>query len=299
MNKRIFALVLALALLSGCTLATDETRQDETGMQDKLVGVVVTIEYLDLFDMDAWLADNADSLVDGGTLTVDEGEAAKYQNRIYAVMDEEGGYRFPGVDGIYLCQMWKEDHWSSFATEGFCQVHSKVNCSDTTDSIEQTATIYVPSDTKEAFFVSNPVYMTPDGEYYLVTGNGLSSEYIELSTMTQSICDEQTMTDSEGNEQVYSARFEISMTGVDVAERVVFIQMSADHQELSRAEYTPDTMPETIDPDEGSAYIIVEQYTGESITRTLNQPGSDKIEVFARTEKVYCIPVYTEVNWPE
>lgn len=46
--------LLMLTLLSGCQLA----REDEGENGDRLVGVFVTTEYIDLFDMERYLNDN-------------------------------------------------------------------------------------------------------------------------------------------------------------------------------------------------------------------------------------------------
>ncbi len=298
MKKRFLALFLAAALLAGCSLATDRTYEDKTGREDKLVGVFVTFDYLNLpFDMEGYLSDHAQSVLDGAPVMIGEAEGSAYEGRLYAELSEEGGFRFPGKEGVYLCQMWKGDHWAGFATEGFCGVNTNVNRTETLDSIEETGTICVPRETTDFIFYCNPVCMTPDGQYYVVQGDSFHSG-AEVYGMSMSIDQKLTWTE-EDEEYTYSAKYTVRVEGVDVADRVVLVQMTADHQELSRAEYTPDTMPETLDPAEGAAYILVEEYDGETVKRTLNQPGSDKIKIFAQTEMPYCVPVYTTVNWPE
>ena len=53
MNK-LFALILAVLMLAGCQLASEEQREDTT--QDRLAGVFITFERLDLdFDIEGWL----------------------------------------------------------------------------------------------------------------------------------------------------------------------------------------------------------------------------------------------------
>ena len=56
--KKLFALILAVLMLAGCQLASEEKREDTT--QDRLVGVFVTMDHMELdFDIEGWLNDNA------------------------------------------------------------------------------------------------------------------------------------------------------------------------------------------------------------------------------------------------
>lgn len=296
--KKLIALLLAAVLLTGCSLATDRTYEDKTGREDKLVGIFVTFDHLDLpFDIEGYLSDNAHSFSDGEQVVISEGEASIYEGRLYAELSGEGGFRFPGKEGVYLCQMWEEDHWAGFATEGFNGVSTWVNRSDTLDSIEEEGTICVPRETTDFVFYCNPVYMTADEQYYVVQGDSFHAG-TEVYGMSMSVDQNLTWTQEE-EEYTYSAKYTVQVEGVDVADRVVLVQMSADHTELSRTEYVPDTMPEAVDPVDGAAYLIVEEYTGDAVRRTLNNPGDDPIKVFARTDSVYCIPQYTTVAWPE
>ena len=101
----------------------------------------------------------------------------------------------------------------------------------------------------------------------------------------------------DGEETVYSAKFTTTVQGVNLAEKVVLVQMSADHMELDRAEYLPDQMPESVTPAADAAYIIVEEYADGEVTRTLCQPGGDPIRVFCQEDQLYCLPRFTEILW--
>lgn len=294
--KKLIALILTVCLLAGCQLATDEVREDP--MQDKLVGVFITFENLRLFDIEAYLKENANSLTNGGTVTLDAAESSRYQDRIYAVMEEDGGYSFPGLEGIYLCQKWEEDHWAGFSTEGICELKTNVTRTDTEDRIEETGTIYVPSDLEEAIFFVNPVYMTPDEQYYLVEGQGASTGTIDLGSLSVSVDDEKTWTEDDV-EYVYAASYKIVMQGVALPETVALVHMDADNRELLREEYLPEELPKTIEPAGGAAYVILEEYAGGSVTRTMHQPGGESIRVFVRGEHDVCLPRYAEILWAE
>lgn len=291
--KRILALLLAVALLSGCQLASEEKREDQ--LQDKLVGVFVTFEHLDLeFDIEGWLKDNPGALGDGD-ITLEPGEGMAYEEKLWAAATEEG-WSFPGIDGLTMGQMWKGDHWAGFSTEGFSGRKTDVVQTETLDSIAEEGTIYIPFDTDAFIFYSNPVYMTPDGAYYAQQGSGFSGDGMAIGGMSQSVkCEIKETLD--GVEKEYSAEYTVRIEGVKLAEKVVLVQMSADHTELARAEYRPNQMPESVTPAADAAYLIVEEYADGEVTRTLCQPGGDPIRVFCREEQLYCLPRFTEILW--
>lgn len=294
--KKLIALLLAVCLLAGCQLATNEKKENQ--MEDKLVGIFVTFDYLDLpFDIEGYLNDNIGSISDGEEIVVEEGEARAYQGKLYAEVGERG-WEFPGYDGIILGQMWNEDHWVGFTTEGIQDIKSRVSRTDTLDAIEEEGTIYVDADLEEFVFYVNPVFMTPEGEYYATQGDSFHSGNTGVGGMSMSVnCEIRETVDDV--ETVYSAKYTAGIEGVTLADRVVLVQMSADHQELARAEYAPNAMPESLAVVDGAAYLIVEEYAGEEITRTLCQPGDEHINVYYQTDKVYCLPSFTVIDWAE
>lgn len=287
--KKLIVLLLAAVLLSGCQLASE--KRNESTMDDKLVGVFVTFDHLSLdFDMEGYLSDNG--IPEDGVIR----DGSEYEGRLYAEAGETG-WSFPGYEGLIMGQMWRDDHWMGFSTEGFCGIDTHVTGSDTMDGIEETGIIYVPVDTAEFIFCSNPVYMTPDGEYYAVQGSSLGSE-LYSGSMSQTVSDEKTWTEDDVS-YTYSAEFTTVVEGVKLADKVTLVQMSADHRELDRAEYVPGEMPESITPVAGTAYIIVEESAEGEITRTLYQPGDDSLQVFYQAHAVYCLPQFTNIQWAE
>lgn len=294
--KKLIAILLAVCLLTGCRLAS--TEQKESPHEDKLVGVFVTFDHLDLpFDMEGYLNDNAHAISDGGEIVVEEGEAMAYEGKLFAEVGERG-WEFPGHDGIILGQMWNGDHWVGFTTEGIQDIKSRVSRTDTLDAIEEEGTIYVDAGLEEFIYYVNPVFMTPNGEYYATQGDSFSSGNTGVGGMSMSVnCEIRETVDDVEN--VYSAKYTARVEGVTLADRVVLVQMSADHQELTRAEYTPDAMPESVKIVEGAGYLIVEEYAGDEVTRTLCQPGDEHINVYYQTDKVYCLPNFTTIDWAE
>ena len=97
--KRIFALILVVCMLTGCQLASEKTPEDR--IQDKLVGVFITFEYLDAdFDFEGWLKDNPGAISDGET-KLDFDESMAYSERIPVLMGEVE-WIVPGYSGMSM-----------------------------------------------------------------------------------------------------------------------------------------------------------------------------------------------------
>ena len=87
-NIIIIACVMLLAFLlglAGLSLAQSGTA-DVLG-KDRLIGVFITTEYLDLFDMESYFNDNIGKMTTGGDITID-GDSPKYQGRLYATLKD-------------------------------------------------------------------------------------------------------------------------------------------------------------------------------------------------------------------
>lgn len=306
--RKLLALTLcAFLLLTGCQLATDEVNDGGPGYQDRLVGVVVTTEYLDLFDMEAYLEDNLnDALV--GEIT---GDTSAYQGRIYAqeeVAHSTTGdgvpctsiyYNFDQIDGIqmlcYEVQTILEDgtvhatYTKGYTSEGFGSTSygGEVN----------EGTIYVPEDAGAVTIFTNPVYQDSEGRLYLVAGTGATTNSIGGS-MSQNIYEEYTET-INGEETTVRREFKVTVEGISVPEKVSIFQMDENNGILDRQEYIPGQLPEELTPADGCAYILVEEYAGEKVTRELLEPGNDLIAVSVRSEKLYCATDYCRILWPE
>ena len=111
--------LLALALLPGCRLAREgENALVDAPTGDALCGVLVTDEYLDLMDMEAFLRDHPEAMAGG---LVSQEDAAAYGGRIYAQVTEETltssngetithkNYTFPIEGARMLCVLRERD----------------------------------------------------------------------------------------------------------------------------------------------------------------------------------------------
>ena len=301
-------LLIVCVMLTGCRLATEEVYNDGMVNHDELVGMVVTTEYLDLFDIEAFLKDNPQALKGG------EIDTAGYQGRIYAQAEiqesttEDGVpctttyYNFDHVDGMALLYY----HTQTVLEDGSVLADTVVG--DCSDGILRVAyrgdliegTIYVPVGEDACVFFLNPVYQDEDGRVYLVAGTGIAHENPgdAIWSMWQNIVEEYTET-VDGETTTRSREVKIIIQATRVTDRLAVIQMSGENFVLDRKEYLPEELPETLTPVEGCAYILVEEYAGENLKRTMIEPDERHISVFVRSDKPYCIAAGTEILWPE
>ena len=92
----LLAILTAIAaLLCGCSLARSDM-DASAASRDRLIGVYITTEYIDLFDLEGYIGANASALSGG---SIGEADAAQYNGRLYAELVDER-YVFPGVDGF-------------------------------------------------------------------------------------------------------------------------------------------------------------------------------------------------------
>ena len=288
--KKLIALILAVCMLAGCQLASEEKKEDS--YQDKLVGVFVTFEPMELgFDIEGWIEDNG--ITDGAEISMEE--SLQYQEKLPVTLSDEG-WVVPGYEGISVGRYWNGEYWTGFSGEGICEMNSNIAAGDDGDNIAVEGTVYFPADA-EVMLCTNPVYQTPEGEFYVVQGNSFHSN-VGTGSMSQSVRDEKNWTEN-GTSHTFCAEFKTTVQGVELAEKVVLVWMTADHVEVSRAEYDPDALPESVTPAEGAAYLIVEEIAGENITRTIYQPEDEQITVYYQDDQPWCLPDIMEIHWPE
>lgn len=306
MRKRILILILILSLaLSGCQLAKPEAEAQEE--KDMLVGVFLTEEHLDLFDFDAYFQEHAGELVSGGHITAESLE--QYGNRIWAEAvtegDEHVSYRFPDLDGILFASFRitpgeesQNTYWSGEAHEGICDVSFGHHSMDGGSRLELSGTVYFSDTHPNPCLFFNPVYQTPEGEVYLVAGQGTSFSSGLAGSATHSIKEESKQTEN-GEETGYTTEISVTMEGVYPARKLVILQMGEENQVLRRQEMAPAEAVEELNPDPGCAYILVEEHTASGVRRGLYQKEDRYIAFFREMENRMATKVQVNIIWPE
>ena len=276
--------VLISVAIAGCQLAKESAGVDVSVHKDKLIGVLVTTEHLDLFDFEGYIVDRLRSFR-GGTVMMDE-SAPKYQGRLYATLvpralpyGEDGEeriyeYVFEDIDGIQFCLQETlqviEDGNSyivAMSDPAVCNVLSGIFSYDEGIKESVEGTIYIiPSNGGLPYFV-NPVYLSADGRVYVVTGNGIASSNANEGTAYGYTLDETRTTTENGKVKTNSVSIKISFSVMLAPEKIVILQMDSDDIVLSRTAYEPGAVPEIITLETDTAYLIVETHQRDKAGR--------------------------------
>ncbi|MEA4966098.1 MAG: hypothetical protein VB055_09790 [Oscillospiraceae bacterium] len=315
--KRIASVALCCVLLAltGCQLAK-ENGDTQTG-SDQLIGVLVTTEYLDLFDLDGYVGDNASSF-SGGEITLDGTDPA-YQGRLYASIaaDPQTGetgettdpqeYVFDGIDGIaYFAAEYStgEDSYTGTSTgEGISDAKTAVNIGDEENTTTLEGTIYVNPRLSGMEYYVNPIYQSGDGSVYTVSGSGFSFAGVsdEGNVYSQELSHTATVTE-DGESKTDSVTVKISFATMFAPEQITVLQMDQNSTVLSREEYQPGTLPDCLTLPSDVAYVVVEtdrhNAAGEQVAaRSLCNRGDDALETFYCREDGVCVKYSTQLTW--
>lgn len=273
MKKLAIALILAIALmLPGCSLLREE---GEPADADRLVGVYITENYIDSFDFEAYVQDNASSLSGGGEISRED--AAKYTRRIYAEITD-GKTSFP-IEGIaFIAARYEKDGESCTGSDygdKLADVHLSINVSDDMETTVLTGKLFADSGAGHMSAYCNPVYQQADGRVYLVPGEGMSAN---MGSMTHSLSE--SCESAKKGERGYGMDITLEVEGRRPSEKLAVLLYSAEGALLSRTEYAPEEMPEEISA-EGAAWAVFEDYTADysgepQVIRQLIAAGSDE-----------------------
>lgn len=274
MKKLAVALIFVLALmLPGCSLLRED---GEPADADRLVGVYITENYIDSFDFEAYVQDNASSL-SGGSGEISREDAAKYTRRIYAEV-VDGKTSFP-IEGIaFIAARYEKDGESyngSDYGDKLADVHLSINVSDDMETTVLTGKLFADSGAGHMSAYCNPVYQQADGRVYLVPGEGVSAN---MGSMTHSLSE--SCESAKKGERGYGMDITLEVEGRRPSEKLAVLLYSAEGALLSRTEYAPEEMPEEISA-EGAAWAVFEDYTADysgepQVIRQLIAAGSDE-----------------------
>lgn len=320
----ILACVLAVSFVLGATgavtFATDEPT-DNTGdaSKDRLIGVFITTEYLDLFDSESYVKDNADKVLSGGELG--SSDSAQYQGKLYAILvdepytDPETGetattkkFVFDGIEGIsYFAARYTDESGTQYLGAGdddaISDAHTGLHYTDAGDGIDMKGTIYVSASKGYDVFYCNPVYQTAAGEVYLVSGQGVSygGELSAGMSGSQALKEEQTVT-IDGKSETVSSSIEVSICFMDTPIGTSILQFDRDGSIVARADYAAGALPAEITASPDTEYIIAETRMSsadgkETVTRELFRQDDESLYAFFCREDGICIKQYCSIAW--
>ena len=320
----ILACVLAVSFILGATgavtFAKDEPT-DNTGnaSKDRLIGVFITTEYLNLFDSESYVKDNADKVLSGGE--IGSSDSSQYQGRLYAKLvdepytDPETGetattkkFVFDGIEGIsYFAARYTDESGTQYLGAGdddaISDAHTGLHCTDAGDGIDMKGTIYVSVSKGCDVFYCNPVYQTASGEVYLVSGQGVSygGELSAGMSGSQALKEEQTVTIG-GKSETVSSSIEVSICFMDTPIGTSILQFDRDGSIVAREDHAAGALPAEITASPDTEYIIAETHMSsadgkETVTRELFRQDDESLYAFFCREDGICIKQYCSIAW--
>lgn len=309
--------LIMVVILSGCQLAHEDLATEKT--TDRLIGVFITYESLDLYDMDAYLKDNFTKLSSGDNVIPEVED--KYNNRLYAsfvekeMTDEYGEiktnseYVFEGIEGIpmfaytIMNPVSGDNYTISNFEEGIFEAKSHIICGDNEEGIELEGTLYVDNNTKPQSVYVNPVYQSADNQVYLLGGDGLwfGEDQVEGVSCIHTISDSITVTENKKS-ITYNSTIKVSVISTSPAEKVAISQMRSDSHVISRNEYFIDEIPDEIIPDNACEYLIIESYStdinGEmAVERKLLSKEESSLDYFKKVNHGVLFKGYSSIKW--
>ncbi len=262
-NKWIIAACLAALLpLSGCQLAQADTGSAPS--EDRLVGVLVTTEHLDLFDFDRYLNDNLYTVLNsGGDITV-SGDTSAYEGRLYASQyeDDHPRYKFEGVEGWMCLSLYDEESDCSYTDTNGIETSIHYFVGDEEESTDLTGTLYLSIESGGKQYCVNPVYQSADGSVYAMSGNSYGFEGETSPGELFRISMESSVTTTEsGVSKTESSSVTAVFEAVYPTKELTVVQMNSENQILTETTYSVDQLPESITPEENAAYLIFESHS--------------------------------------
>ena len=308
----IIVVCLLTGLLGGCTLAQPDAGSEQT--RDRLIGVLVTTEPLDMMDSEytepvtVHLSASDFRKLDQGDASVLDFPERKYEAKLITEADGRQVWSFDHLGGWAILAPTMNDgegeYIASHGSDGLCDVQTHIkSVNDDTEELELSATIWQVMGSGDTVFEMNPIYQTSEGLVYAMPGtgawlsSGVGSEGISYTqTMNEEISQttgKQTMT--------YRTQVAVSFGQMYRPASIVLLQMDRNGAVLSREEYEPGKLPESITPNGDTAFFIVETVkldeTGkEIITAELVDQADASFSTFYADGSI-CLAQTTSVEW--
>lgn len=305
--KRITTAILCCMILaytlSGCQLATKNA--DITISEDRLVGLFITTEYLDLSNFE----DPANNGSIGRLYATQKSVTLTNEKTDQITKSDE--FEFEDISGIafFSATIPATDEQSSYTTvisnEGISDAHTALNYGEDEETMTLTGTLFItPKGGNSKTFHANPVYQSMDGRVYTTTGNGFIANheaYSEGPVFTEAT-DATTTIVKDGKKSKGTTSITLSISIMFEPKKITVLQMSAGSEVLSRDEYTPGSLPETLPAQKDTAYIIVETEKIDNlgspvIERKLYGADDENIETFFARDDGICVKQWTQIDW--
>ncbi len=304
-------MLVALVLgITGTINIINGSVNDPLRSSDTLIGVLVTKDYLDLND--------GIRPADDGEVTesINAKDTARYCATIVETpfTNKETGetgvvkeYAFKGIEGMsfFAPKMMSPSgsYRSQIVDAPFADVHTHYHVTDEGESISLKGTIYMTSGVNFDALYFNPVYQSASGEVYVVSGDAIVGfdGFIPGASMSTTLNEKRTKTVGD-SDVTDSTEIEVTVSYKDIPTGVVILQFDGSDQLLSRDEYIPGMMPETLTMRPEAQYAVVETITVSedplsAVTREIYQRRDDALEVFLCREDGLCDKQSYDIDW--
>lgn len=292
MNKKVICviclLLAAMMSLSACQLAVPDA-ENPGGVEkyDQLMGVLITKGPMEEFDPLA---------------LIEDGEYTEYtdDSRVYGtVSEDEGGiYKFGDIEGTVLVLHEVDENCYGFRLSGgpVSDINHSVNAFEEGAKHKIEGRVWVSADAEEVILYMNPIYQTPDGRVYVMSGEGSYFDPRGGYECTESLSGETTRKEN-GETYIFSVRVEITVIAAAADETVTVIQMNENGEEIKRETFLADNMPEEFTTQAGTACLLVRCSGGGSDRWETVQPDDDGIRVTQKYDETFCTSHVVPVRW--
>lgn len=255
MKTKLLGLLVGAAMLAGCSLAQPDTAAQEP---DRLVGAVVTTEYIDT-DMDITVNRN-------GTLELGEPKRIEGVPVYIEGSDRLERVEFPGVEGytmlLYRYDSKEGSFVSNLADDEFYDLGIHTNVTDE----GETNTIYGSlkadlSTGRMVHFYTNPVYQTPEGGFYLIPGSGISTDCGDGTDFRMSQSIDEQFSETDGVESSHSgSRVELTYESAYPGERFTLLQLDSGNHVIKEESWQPEQLPNEVTLEPETELVLVETH---------------------------------------
>lgn len=296
MNKKVICviclLLAAMMSLSACQLAVPEMKNPDAenpgGVEkyDQLMGVLITKGPMEEFDPLA--------LIEDGEYTENTDDS-----RVYGTVSEEGGiYKFGDIEGTVLVLHEVDENCYGFRLSGgpVSDINHSVTAFEEGAEHKIEGTVWVSTDAEDVILYMNPIYRTPDGRVYVMSGEGSYFDPRGGYECTESLSGETTRKEN-GETYIFSVRVEITVIAAAADETVTVIQMNENGEEIKRETFLADNMPEEFTTQAGTACLLVRCSGGGSDRWETVQPDDEGIRVTQKYDETFCTSHVVPVRW--
>ncbi len=322
MKNKTFLAILACILIGIFVLGVTNVFQfvkepaPEQNENSRLIGMLITKEHLDLFDMDRFLNDHSSQILQGQKISAQQ--SSEYKDRIYASLTDEflqnekgephtlKKYVFNEIDGFtFFCPEYTDEsgdiYQGSDVDDAITDVSLAVSSTNEEESISMEGTIYVSTLNGPTRFYFNPVYQNDAGDVYVETGNGTSHSGDIVAGMSSTYrLNEETSVTVDGKKQTIRTDIAVTVCYIDAPDTVSILQMDQENKIVQEDKFESGEFPQELKPNAQTAYFIVETHRADTdavLSRelfTINDENNCLTAFWARDDGI-CIKQYCTI----